>query len=465
MQELSLIIEPKSTFQATSLTSVLSKDHISDLARTNGAIVRERLFSLSDYLLNAANLMCSSTKKSEFTLCSLHDSYNRLNPEKSMSHKCIHKQLQNEKTLDVMKSLLSEIMTLPSASSFIKKIKKALPENLSKLLKQLKVNDIILIDGTEIDLSYSCANNFYCKGKGRPHLDGTTARPGLKLHIAFSMVKQTFEYFEITEAVGSERACVYPEKFKNTLIIADRGYIDEELEQRIADSGNFFLIRGRNNTTGIINSAYSDSGEELSNLIDKTIKDLPLTTNADLTIKTTKGNNLRVVIRHHNKDEESETRSVLRTNIPKDRLCARQIYLLYRIRWSIELFNKANKQSSCLQSINSANKNIILLFILLSLMVSFIKTYLGHKARINNKIEWLSMLKLHNLNFGFNKLFQSLQNKGLSTVYQIVKELLDDIALYCKRSKPSNRDSVLFKDLPMLLWQIVNTNRPHAKSA
>lgn len=160
--------------------------------------------------------MCSSTKKSEFTLCSLHDSYNRLNPEKSMSHKCIHKQLQNEKTLDVMKSLLSEIMTLPSASSFIKKIKKALPENLSKLLKQLKVNDIILIDGTEIDLSYSCANNFYCKGKGRPHLDGTTARPGLKLHIAFSMVKQTFEYFEITEAVGSERACVYPEKFKNT---------------------------------------------------------------------------------------------------------------------------------------------------------------------------------------------------------------------------------------------------------
>lgn len=98
-------------------------------------------------------------------------------------------------------------------------------------------------------------------------------------------------------------------------------------------------------------------------------------------------------------------------------------------------------------------------------MVSFIKTYLGHKARINNKIEWLSMLKLHNLNFGFNKLFQSLQNKGLSTVYQIVKKLLDDIALYCKRSKPSNRDSVLFKDLPMLLWQIVNTNRPHAKSA
>ena len=63
MQKVSLIIEPKSTFQATSLTSVLSKDHISDLARTNGAIVRERLFSLSDYLLNAANLMCSSTKK------------------------------------------------------------------------------------------------------------------------------------------------------------------------------------------------------------------------------------------------------------------------------------------------------------------------------------------------------------------------------------------------------------------
>ena len=109
------------------------------------------------------------------------------------------------------------------------------------------------------------------------------------------------------------------------------------------------------------------------------------------------------------------------------------------------------KRSSCLQSINSANKNIILIFLLLSLLVSIIKTYCGHKARFEYNINWLSLLKLHKLNQSFRKLFDALLNKGLSTVYQIFKELLDDIALNARRSKPSNRDRVLIKDLPLLI--------------
>ena len=167
------------------------------------------------------------------------------------------------------------------------------------------------------------------------------------------------------------------------------------------------------------------------------------------------------MIRHHQHNDDSY--SIIRTNIPKDRLCAKQIYLLYRIRWTTELFNKANKQSSCLQSINSANKNIILIFLLLSLLVSIIKTYCGHKARFEHNINYLSLLKLHKRNLSFRKLFDALLNKGSSTVYQIFKELLDDIALNARRSKPSNRDRVLIKDLPLLIWQIVNHPRPDRK--
>ena len=62
--------------------------------------------------------------------------------------------------------------------------------DLNSLLVKLGVDDIILIDGTEIELSYSCAYNFDCKGKGRPHTDGTPARPGFKLHIAFSLLRR-----------------------------------------------------------------------------------------------------------------------------------------------------------------------------------------------------------------------------------------------------------------------------------
>ena len=207
--------------------------------------------------------MCASTKHSEFTLCSMHESYNRLNPDNALSHKCIHKQLQSDESLSTVKSLLGEALTLFQSKAFYRDLKKTLPNDLDTLLSELKVKDIILIDGTEIDLSYSCIDNFSCKGKGRLRLYGKPPRPGLKLHVAFSLLKHTFEYIEITEAVGSERDCVHPERFCNCLIIADRGYVNEELEQRIADSGNLFLIRGKSNTAGSIRNAVSDEFTEI----------------------------------------------------------------------------------------------------------------------------------------------------------------------------------------------------------
>lgn len=75
------------------------------------------------------------------------------------------------------------------------------------------------------------------------------------------------------------------------------------------------------------------------------------------------------------------------------------------------------------------------------------------------------MLKLHKQNECFNVLFKVLLLRMSSTVYQIFKELLDDIALLCQRTEPSNRDIVKLKDLPTLVWQIVNQPNLSAKIA
>ena len=103
---------------------------------------------------------------------------------------------------------------------------------------------------------------------------------------------------------------------------------------------------------------------------------------------------------------------------------AKQIYLLYRIRWAIELFSKANKRSNCLKSINSANENIILSFILLSLTVSIIKTYTGLKCAKDNSFEWISMLKLHKQNECIDGVFKALLFRKSSTVIKFLKNFL-----------------------------------------
>ena len=155
--------------------------------------------------------------------------------------------------------------------------------------------------------------------------------------------------------------------------------------------------------------------------------------NVDVTIRTSKGNTLRIIRRYNPNGKNRDKISVLRTSVHRKIAGAKQLYLLYRIRWNIELFNKAAKRGSNLKSINSSKKNIILIFILLSLLVSLIKTYCAAKTMIRHKIDDLSL-----------------------PIYQVFKELLGEIVLCCKSSKPSQRDRLLIKDLSLLLWQIVN---------
>lgn len=65
----------------------------------------------------------------------------------------------------------------------------------------------------------------------------------------------------------------------------------------------------------------------------------------------------------------------------------------------------------------------------------------------------------------FEFLFNELLFRKSSTVYQIFKELLDGIDLLRQRSEPSNRDIVKLKDLPTLVWQIINQPNLSAKIA
>ena len=212
MEQLSLFLSTLSNdFQTskTNLIDILSKKHIASLSYDTKACIRNRKFSFADYLLGALTMMSSSIRESEFTLNSFHMNYNRhLDDKFKMTHKCIHKQLDSEESLTLIKALVVQVMTLIN-KRLAKQIKAHLMESLKDLLSLLKVKDIVLIDGTELDLRDSCADNFACKGKGRDRLDGSSARPGLKLHVAYSLCKQSFIYVEVSEAVGSERDRVY----------------------------------------------------------------------------------------------------------------------------------------------------------------------------------------------------------------------------------------------------------------
>ena len=188
-------------------------------------------------------------------------------------------------------------------------------------------------------------------------------------------------------------------------------------------TGAQFLIKGRANTNGTIINAYADDGSRMKQYIGKKLKDIPHKMNVDVTIRTSKRNTLRLIRRYNPNGKNRDKISVLRTSIQRKIAGTKQPYLLYRIRWNIELFNKAAKSGSNLKSINSSKKNIILIFILLSLLVSLIKTYCAAKTMIRHKIDDLSLLKVHTSNVLYEKLLFAFACRNRSTIYQVLKNL------------------------------------------
>lgn len=70
-------------------------------------------------------------------ICSVHDAYLRgcrKFRKELLTHKCIHKQLQSGNTLEVIKTMLSELMAASFGKSFLKKVKNLISGDLNVLL-------------------------------------------------------------------------------------------------------------------------------------------------------------------------------------------------------------------------------------------------------------------------------------------------------------------------------------------
>lgn len=268
-------------------------------------------------------------------------------------------------------------------------------------------------------------------------------------------------HIDITGVCESERTHVPFSQFHNTLFIMDRGYESAQLEDEIALSGNYLLIRGKKSTAGgiiFLSDCYAQVIQhKYKGLSVKTV-DLP-EFDADVEFK---GCHQIRIIKCQIKDPKSGNKitSYFRTNLSRQRLGARQCGCLYRLRWSIELLNKICKSYNGMSTVNSSKVHIILEFLLLSLLTTLFKTIMAHLSMSKYKQEFISMMKDHALSKQFEILLSALISSSKRKISQIVKELLEHIADNCVRLKPSRTNRALVKGYPVLLDKILRIKNP-----
>lgn len=213
----------------------------------------------------------SSPKEREYRLVRFYQRYNEQHGTNLNNPKDILNLQRKTQMQEFTSEITKKIIALTAKTLKVKR-SDLMSDELGALLNKLGVKDIILIDGVEMTLYSGCIYNFDCKGKGRKHTDGKDVKPDLKLHVAFSLSNMNFEYIRITESCGNDKKQVLLEKFRNCLLIMDRGHVENSLEERISSTkGNNYLIKGKFNMVGTVLKAYDVNGRERPKYIGRKI--------------------------------------------------------------------------------------------------------------------------------------------------------------------------------------------------
>ena len=422
---------------------------LDSMARETNALKREReSFNFRKFVCTALKLLGGKgLHQQSFHLENFREKY-MIDNDKEISNKGFNKRLANEDNIEFFTECANQLMRQYNAKS-MKNLDKTASKELKEILDKLGVKDIYAVDGCEITLRESARGKFPNKGVGRNKLDGRPAAPAIKLHVLYSYVNRTFTKIDITEAVEDERQHVIEECLKGNILIADRGYISEELEARLIGLGVKIIIKGKvNMVSGTIVEAYGENHTKLDDYIGKQYGEIKLQDDKylDVTVQTKSGHNIRIVRMLnpncestrknpdavHQQQEKAEGKYIyLRTNITREKLSVEKLFMLYRLRWALEFFFACLQQGNCLKSINSSNKTIILTFILLSLMSALLKSYLALCAILKKGKETtlasLSMLKIHYKFFLFDEVFSKFGKVQKTQLYEYLNKLYDDI--------------------------------------
>jgi hypothetical protein len=143
------------------------------------------------------------------------------------------------------------------------------------------------------------------------------------------------------DTASEQRFLPEPAARRDSLLLADRGYLDLHYRHRVLDAGGFFLIRAKAGMNPQVVEAWREDGLRLRSLRNKPLKvvhaKLPKCQRVDLVVLWQVEEHplrLRLLISWHRRTKEC---CYLLTNLPAQRYPLDMIYRAYKWRWQVEI--------------------------------------------------------------------------------------------------------------------------------
>jgi hypothetical protein len=178
------------------------------------------------------------------TLADLHRNFNAFFEEK-ISYKAFYNQLSKEQFPQLMIAVTSLILTEMSM--------RVLQFPQSGPFSEFK--QIVLQDGTSFSIKDALEHIFPGRFKHRNP-------SAVELHTTMDLLCDGAVAVVLSPDTDSERAYLpEPRLLKGCLLLADRGYLDLDYMQRIAQGGGAFVFRGKEGLNPWILDAYFENGK------------------------------------------------------------------------------------------------------------------------------------------------------------------------------------------------------------
>lgn len=269
-----------------------------------------------------------------------------------------------------------------------------------------------------------------------------TVKPAaVELHTTMDLLCDAPTTVVLTPDTANEQAFLpEPVSLRDSLLLADRGYIDLHYLRRVQDEHGFFLIRAKAGMNPQVVEAFREDGKRLPSLRNKRLKaihaKLPKRQRIELGVQWQVDGHpldLRLIISWN---PRTKSFCYLLTNLPPQRYPLEVICRAYKWRWQVELLFKEWKSYANLHAFDTTKVALVEGLIWTAIAAAALKRFLAHMTQLLAEVPMstrkVAMCAVHVL----GAIVQALQRGDVAGLYAALEQAVAYLACHAQRAHP-----------------------------
>src|SRR2546422_911281 len=231
-----------------------------------------------------------------------------------------------------------------------------------------------------------------------------------------------------------------PASLRDSVLLADRGYVDLHYLRHVQDAGGFFLIRAKAGMNPQVLEAFREDGKRLRSLRNKPLQTihakLPKRQRVELVVQWQVDGrplSLRLIVSWNRRQQAF---CYLLTNLPAPRYTLEMICRAYKWRWQVELLFKEWKSYANLHAFDTENPAIVEGLIWTAIAAAALKRFLAHMTQLLVEVPMstrkVAMCALHVL----GDIVRALQHGDVTELYAALEAAITYLSCHAQRAHP-----------------------------